>query len=188
MPKKVLPRKPAGRPAKDDRPLTPRQEEFARQYCVDYNAEAAYRRAGYATQSKTGAQVNASRLLCDPRIGALIADIQARRQQRSDVTRESILQGLLAEATYYGDGASHAARVRAYEVMAKIVGALRERVELTARSGPSPGHDLSHLHGYVTVDVDALPIETCRQLIEYRRQGNEQKVQEVLEHAAANGK
>jgi phage terminase small subunit len=58
-----------------------RHESFCREYLIDLNATAAYKRAGYKATGR-GAVNNASRLLVNAGIQARIAELGAERAQR----------------------------------------------------------------------------------------------------------
>lgn len=75
--------------ATKDAPLSPRQERFVDEYMVDSNGTQAAIRAGYA---KSGADVQAFRLL---RNASIIKAIQARRDRianKFELTRERLIQ------------------------------------------------------------------------------------------------
>lgn len=93
MPQGASTKKKAVRTAKavpaDDAPLSPRQERFVDEYMVDFNGTQAAIRAGYA---KSGADVQAVRLLGN---ASVIKAIQARRDRISnkfELTRERLIQ------------------------------------------------------------------------------------------------
>lgn len=64
-------------------PLTPKQDEFCRQYLVDLNGAAAARRAGYSIKS---AGDTAYELLKDPRIEARIRENRSRIAELAGLT------------------------------------------------------------------------------------------------------
>lgn len=71
--------------------LTPRQGAFVREYLVDLNGTQAALRAGYAAAS---AASQASELLRVPKIAKAIADAQAERARRTDVTADRVVKEL----------------------------------------------------------------------------------------------
>lgn len=73
--------------------LTRKQEEFVRQYLVDLNATAAYRRAGYTARGNS-AEVNAARLLRNAQVAAAIDKAMAERAARTEVNADRILSEL----------------------------------------------------------------------------------------------
>lgn len=130
-----------------ERPLTPKQQAFVREYLVDLNASAAYLRAGYRTGNPN---------VCGPRLWAKVG-IQAalrshmeERAQRVEVTADQVLAKLWLEAQRQGKGASHSARIRALELVGLHVGLkFTQKHELSGPDGapiPLQGqHDLSKL-------------------------------------------
>lgn len=82
------------RPAKDV--LTPKMRLFALEYLVDLNATQAAIRAGYS--AKTAGAIGAENLK-KPAIAALIQAAQAKREQKLELTADTILRELLRLAT-----------------------------------------------------------------------------------------
>jgi len=78
--------------------LTPRQGAFVREYLVDLNASAAAVRAGYsaATANRIG-----PRLLSNVGVAAAIAEAQAERSKRTEVTQDRVILELARIA--FGD-------------------------------------------------------------------------------------
>lgn len=74
-------------------PLTPANEQFCREYLVDLNGSAAYRRA-YPGVSEKVARSNASRLMADPGVQERIAELQRERIARSELTADRVLREL----------------------------------------------------------------------------------------------
>lgn len=70
-------------------PLTAKQQRFAAEYLIDLNGTQACIRAGY---SKNGADVQAVRLLGDARIMAAIQEGRKKRQERTEITQDRVLQ------------------------------------------------------------------------------------------------
>ena len=70
-----------------------RRRLFVAEYLTDRNATAAAIRAGYA---KAGAHVTGSRLLMDPNVQALIADLTEKRHQKLEITVDRVAQELAA--------------------------------------------------------------------------------------------
>ena len=78
--------------------LNPRQARFVSEYLVDLNASAAAIRAGYSPQS---ARSQAADLLTNPNIAAAIAEAQAARGRRTEVTADRVVLELARVA--FGD-------------------------------------------------------------------------------------
>ena len=66
-----------------------RQEKFCQEYIVDLNQTQAAIRAGY---SKKTADVQASRLLTNVKIQARIQELMQKREQRTEITADKVLQ------------------------------------------------------------------------------------------------
>lgn len=71
--------------------LTPRQERFVVEYCVDRNGQRAAIAAGY---SKKVASVTASKLLNKPLVIAAIMKVNSRDEKKLELTRERVLAEL----------------------------------------------------------------------------------------------
>ena len=77
------------------KPLTPKQQAFVREYLVDLNASAAYRRAGYTSGNPN---VNAPRLLARAGIQAEISKHMAARSEKVELTAEQVLREIKTAA------------------------------------------------------------------------------------------
>ena len=71
--------------------LTDKQAAFVREYLVDMNATAAYKRAGYVAKGNS-AEVSAHRLLRNPKIAAAVEAAQASLAERTEITQEMVLR------------------------------------------------------------------------------------------------
>lgn len=116
-----------------ERPLTDKQKRFVEEYLVDLNATAAAGRAGYKGKylDRIGSQ-----LLGKSRVAEAVAAAQAARSRRTELTQDEVVNGLRTEAAYAGEGASHSARVRAWELLGKHQGMFPEKHE---HGGPGGG-------------------------------------------------
>lgn len=113
--------------------LTPKQQLFAQEYLVDRNARQAAIRAGYSERT---ARAIGHENLTKPDIAAAIDAASKEREKRVHITQDMVLSGLYAEAIREGEGSSHSARVSAWEKLAKHLGLLTDKTEL---SGPDGG-------------------------------------------------
>jgi phage terminase small subunit len=141
-----------------DRPLTPRQSAFVREYLIDLNATQAAIRAGYSekTACEQGAQ-NLAKL----NISRAIADGQAKLAEKSSVSAQWVIDNLvevsqrclqkapvmvydraqksMVQATdEQGQGIwqfDSSGANRALELIGKHLNIFRERVELTGKDG-----------------------------------------------------
>jgi phage terminase small subunit len=71
------------------RPLTTRQQAFVREYLIDLNATAAYKRAGYKGQGRA-AENSASEILGNLGVKAAIQAALAKAEERSAATVERL--------------------------------------------------------------------------------------------------
>lgn len=71
--------------------LSPKQQQFCREYIIDLNATQAAIRAGYA---KSGAHVTGHRLLSDAKIADCVAELQQKRSARTEITADRVLAEL----------------------------------------------------------------------------------------------
>lgn len=73
--------------------MTPKQEAFVREYLVDLNATAAYKRAGYQAKGNA-AEVNAARLLRNAQVAAAVQEAMDARAERTEITADYVLEGI----------------------------------------------------------------------------------------------
>ena len=103
--------------------LTDMQAKFVEEYLVDLNASAAAKRAGYADPAY------GRRLYTKVHVQQAIAKRRAQRQQRTEVTQDMVIEGLLKEARRDGEDSSHGARVGAWKALGKHLGLFVEQTE-----------------------------------------------------------
>lgn len=135
-------------------PLTPKQQRFVDEYLVDLNATQAAIRAGYS--ANTARQIGQENL-SKPDIAAAVQARSAARQARTEVTQDTVVQGLLAEARSVGEDTSQAARVKAWELLGKHVGMFEEK-HRHEHTGPD-GKPIQHEHAgrlAITARLDQL--------------------------------
>lgn len=109
--------------------LTIKQEKFVEEYLIDLNATQAAIRAGYSV--KTAAQVGYENLI-KPDIAEAIQKARNAMSERALVTQEMVINGLLKEAEYMGEGSTQGARVAAWAHLGKHLGMFTEKVELSS--------------------------------------------------------
>ena len=68
---------------------------------------------------------------------------QEKLSKRAQITQEDVLEGLQREATTYGKGSSHSARVTAWIWIGKHLGMFTERAEVKGEARVQR-HDFSH--------------------------------------------
>ena len=115
------------------RGLTPKQDEFCRQFVVDLCATQAAVRAGYA---ESGARTEGARLLAKANIQARIAELQAERSRRTDIKADDVLRRLIREADAGDLNEPNAARIRAVELLGKHLGLFVDRKIIGIRALP----------------------------------------------------
>jgi hypothetical protein len=98
--------------------LTPKQARFVEEYCIDWNATQAAIRAGYS--EKTAQEIGAENL-SKPIIADAIEKHRDRISEKAEVDAAWVLRRLKIEAKRTGKGSQHAARIRATELIGKIV-------------------------------------------------------------------
>lgn len=103
----------------DNAELTPRQAAFVREYLVDNNGTQAAIRAGYA---KSTANEQASRLLTKNNIAAAVEAGRQKLAAQTETEAEWVRRRLKEEASDFSEFASHAARIKALELIGKING------------------------------------------------------------------
>ena len=103
-----------------------KQVRFVEEYLFDLNATQAAIRAGYSP--KTAAEIGYENLK-RPQIADAIAEAQAARSARTQLTQDDVIARLLREADREDDGASHGARVQAIGLLGKHLGMFREKLE-----------------------------------------------------------
>ena len=112
--------------------LTPKQARFVEEYLLDLNATQAAIRAGY---SKKTANEQGAQLLAKLSIRQAVAEAQAVRSKRTEITQDEVIQGLKKEATLEGEGSSHSARVSAWAHLGKHLGMFTDNLNLGGSVG-----------------------------------------------------
>lgn len=105
-----------------------KQKRFVWEYCKDHSPAQAAIRAGYGEKS---APAVASQLLRIPRIQDAIRERERQIAEAAMLDETIVLEGLLREAQFTGDGSTHTARVSAWREIAKVLGLEVRKVEHT---------------------------------------------------------
>jgi phage terminase small subunit len=71
--------------------MNAKQKRFAEEYLIDLNATAAYKRAGY-TAKGASSDVNASKLLRNPKVAAFIQSAMDKRSEDLGIDAKYVLQ------------------------------------------------------------------------------------------------
>lgn len=80
--------------------LTPKELRFIDEYLIDFNATAAYKRAGYTPKSDKVASVMSCKLLVKAKIAEEIAKRQKELRDKAAITVERVLQEIKSLAFY----------------------------------------------------------------------------------------
>jgi len=144
MPKRPIHLRVVG---KEDRPLTGKQEAFAKLVASGSMLSDAYRECYSADNMKSSTLWSeACRLAQNPKVSARIKDIQAEneasQQTRDQRLREHVLKRLMEEADR---AETDGARVRSLELLGKTVSMFADRIEqsdTTERSASDIERDL----------------------------------------------
>ena len=99
--------------------LTIRQTRFVDEYLIDYNGTQAAIRAGY---SKMAAKEQASRLLTNANVKALIGQKHIETEIRLQISRDDIIKGLLGTIELARSQGKPLAMISACREMAKMLG------------------------------------------------------------------
>jgi len=74
--------------------LTPKQQRFVEEYCIDMNGTQAYKRAGYSASNDKVANTSASRLLSNVNVKQAIEEKQRKIAEQSGITAQWVLDRL----------------------------------------------------------------------------------------------
>ena len=121
--------------------LTPKQQLFVAEYLVNLNATQAAVRAGYS--KKTAYSVGHENLK-KPEVAAAIQEAMEARSERTGVTQDQVIEGLLCEAKLTEEGSSHSARVAAWAHLGKHLGMFTDNLNV---KGGGPVTFVMRLHG-----------------------------------------
>lgn len=113
--------------------LTPKQQRFVEEYLIDLNATQAAIRAGYS--EKTARDIGCENL-AKPNIAKAIQEAQESLSNKTQLTVDMVVNGLLKEAQDYAEGSTQSARVSAWAHLGKHLGMFTEKVQ---HSGPDGG-------------------------------------------------
>ncbi len=121
--------------------LTPKQQLFVAEYLLNLNATQAAVRAGYS--KKTAYSVGHENLK-KPEVAAPIQEAMEARSERTGVTQDQVIEGLLCEAKLTEEGSSHSARVAAWAHLGKHLGMFTDNLNV---KGGGPVTFIMRLHG-----------------------------------------
>ena len=106
--------------------LTDKQQRFVDEYLIDLNATQAAIRAGYSEKTaKSIGQEN----LTKPDIQKAIQEAQESLSNKTQLTVDMVVNGLLKEAQDYAEGSTQSARVSAWAHLGKHLGMFKDKIE-----------------------------------------------------------
>jgi phage terminase small subunit len=115
--------------------LSARHQRFVQEFCLDGNATAAARRAGYNQRT---ARNTGHRLLRHPSIQEAIAVAQADVQARAGDSAERVVRDLLKACEGAAEDRSWAALGKLLELRCKVEGMLVDRHRVEGADGAAP--------------------------------------------------
>jgi hypothetical protein len=121
----------------------PKHERFAQLLAKGENATAAYKAAGYSATGNS-AEAAASRLLSDVKVQARISELQERAAIKVEKTAADVVRMLEEDRKLAREIQQPGAAVSASMGIAKILGLVVDRSELTGKNGgPIETRDVS---------------------------------------------
>jgi phage terminase small subunit len=138
-----------------DRGMTAKQAAFVREYLVDLNGTQAAIRAGY---SPATARQIADENLSKPAVREAVEAGKAARAAAVEITAETVLRGLLAEAQADDGPMCKGGRVKAWELIGKHLGMMTERSKLEV-SGDVSGLLSVSLERYKRLAAESTPTQ-----------------------------
>lgn len=106
--------------------LNARQQRFVKEYLIDLNATQAAIRAGYKAEN---ADVTGPRLLGNVGVAAAIAEGQAERSERLEITQEKVIKDLEDARTKAVDDKQFGPAIRAGELLGKHIGMWPNKID-----------------------------------------------------------
>jgi hypothetical protein len=112
----------------------PKHERFAQALAKGENATAAYKSAGYSAKGNS-AEAAASRLLSDVKVQSRVAELQERAAIKVELGIADIVQMLQEDRLLARELESPSAAVSASMGIAKVLGLIIDKGELTGKNG-----------------------------------------------------
>jgi hypothetical protein len=109
--------------------LLERQQRFIEFYFLNPNRVEAYQKAGYKARGHS-AEVAADRLLKKAAVQEALAKLREERSRQVQLSGREVIERLWEESQYRGPGNSHAARVRALQLLGEHFGLFTKRFEV----------------------------------------------------------
>ncbi len=134
----------------NSQPLCNRKRRFIRAFASQPDAIQAAIQAGYSPRL---AEKRASQLLQDPAIRGRLEKSLGNDNGNKHLTRKAVLQGLLREAGDHTGNSSPANRLKAWELICKLMGFFNDPTE---SSLPTVVYDI-RINGQKTENTSARP-------------------------------
>jgi phage terminase small subunit len=112
--------------------LTAKQKAFCQEYMIDLNATQAAIRAGYSERT---AKAIGHETLTKPDVSSRIAELQAERQERTTVTADDVVNGLLENHKAARDVGKYSDSNKALELLGKHLGLFTDKHEISSPGG-----------------------------------------------------
>jgi phage terminase small subunit len=112
--------------------LTDKHKLFCQEYLKDLNATQAVIRAGYKTQFPNRV---AYQLMENPAIRIAIDALKVERRIHSDITKDTVLDGIVKAIKLAEDKEKTNDMLRGYELLARHLGMFIERTEISGPDG-----------------------------------------------------
>lgn len=153
--------------------LNPKQKQFVAEYLIDFNATAAYKRAGYKWGSETAARANSARLIANDNIQEAIKEGMAAIAKRNEITQDWVIEVLknniarASQAEPVTDSEGNPIGIynyqgsvvnRAAELIGKHIGMFPDRVHVGGDKDAPPIK--------TRYDADGTPIDTYKWTID----------------------
>lgn len=144
--------------AKDADGLTPKRRAFVDAYLGEAkgNASEAYRLAGYTVKNADVAKAEGWQLLTIPCVARAVAAGQSEAAKDVKITKELVISKLLSETEVTGERGQAGARVRASELLGKVLGLFTDRLEVR---GSTDAERIAMLEGALAAEMGLEPGE-----------------------------
>ena len=111
-----------------------KQQQFAKQYIIDFDATQAVLRAGYKCKSRESAAAMGSRLLRNVKVQKMVSDNIQDRIRRTHITQDRVVLELAAIAfsdmTKDTNGLTWKDKLKALELLGKHLGMFTEKMDI----------------------------------------------------------
>ena len=111
--------------------LTPKQEQFCREYLIDLNATQAAIRAGYSEKT---ANAQAGRLLVNVSVAERIAELKQERVEKVARTAQDVLNDIISVTAQARDEGDLKTALKGLELQGKHLGMFTDKLQ-TEHSG-----------------------------------------------------